>query len=34
MLQAADLIAAVTGCKMLIVNDYEFNLILEKNRTG
>ena len=30
MLQAEDLIEAITGCKMLIVNDYEFNLILDK----
>jgi adenosine kinase len=30
MLQATDLVEAVTGCRMLIVNDYEFNLILEK----
>ena len=30
MLQAADLIEAITGCRMLIVNDYEFNLIVEK----
>jgi len=30
MLQPEDLSNAVTGCKILIVNDYEFNLIQEK----
>lgn len=30
MLQPDDLTNAVTGCKILIVNDYEFNLIQEK----
>ena len=30
MLQAADLLEVITGCKLLIVNDYEFNLIQDK----
>ena len=30
MLQAQDLIDVITGCMLLIVNDYEFNLILDK----
>ncbi|MBW1634692.1 MAG: carbohydrate kinase family protein [Deltaproteobacteria bacterium] len=30
MLKTTDLVEAITGCRMLIVNDYEFNLILEK----
>ncbi len=30
VLQAQDLINVITGCKLLIVNDYEFNLILDK----
>jgi len=30
MLQAEDLLKVITGCKILIVNDYEFNLILDK----
>jgi adenosine kinase len=30
VLQAQDLIDVITGCKLLIVNDYEFNLILDK----
>ena len=30
MLQPEDLTNAVTGCKILIVNDYEFNMIQEK----
>ena len=32
VLQAEDLIEAVTGCSLLIVNDYEFDMIL--NKTG
>lgn len=30
VLQAQDLIEVITGCKLLIVNDYEFNLIMDK----
>ena len=30
VLQAQDLIDVITGCMLLIVNDYEFNLILDK----
>lgn len=30
VLQAQDLIDVITGCKLLIVNDYEFNLIMDK----
>ena len=30
MLQAEDLIEVITGCTLLIVNDYEFNLIQDK----
>ncbi len=30
MLQPKDLVEVITGCKLLIVNDYEFNLIQEK----
>ena len=30
VLQAQDLIEVITGCMLLIVNDYEFNLILDK----
>lgn len=30
VLQGADLIDVITGCFILIVNDYEFNLILDK----
>ncbi len=30
MLQAEDLVEVITGCKILIVNDYEFNLIQDK----
>ncbi len=32
MLQAENLVEAITGCRMLIVNDYEFNLILDKTK--
>jgi adenosine kinase len=30
VLQAQDLREVITGCKLLIVNDYEFNLIMDK----
>ena len=30
VLQAQDLIDVITGCSLLIVNDYEFNLIIDK----
>jgi adenosine kinase len=30
VLQAQDLIDVITGCMLLIVNDYEFNLIMDK----
>lgn len=30
VLQGADLIEVITGCSLLIVNDYEFNLIMDK----
>ncbi len=30
MLKAEDLVEVITGCKILIVNDYEFNLIRDK----
>jgi adenosine kinase len=30
MLQAEDLIEVINGCSLLIVNDYEFNLIQDK----
>lgn len=32
VLQARDLIDVITGCMLLIVNDYEFNLILDKTQ--
>ncbi len=32
VLQAQDLIEVITGCMLLIVNDYEFNLILDKTK--
>ena len=32
VLQAKDLIEVITGCMLLIVNDYEFNLILDKTK--
>ncbi len=31
MLQAEDLVEVISGCKLLIVNDYEFNLIMDKS---
>ncbi len=34
MLQAEDLIEVITGCSLLIVNDYEFNLIQDKTGLG
>ncbi len=34
MLQAEDLIEVITGCTLLIVNDYEFNLIQDKTGLG
>jgi len=30
VLQAQDLVDVITGCRLLIVNDYEFNLIMDK----
>ena len=30
VLEAKDLVASITGCEYLIVNDYEFDLILDK----
>jgi len=34
VLQADDLVKVITGCKILIVNDYEFNLIQDKTGLG
>ena len=34
MLQAADLLEVIGGCSLLIVNDYEFNLIQDKTGLG
>jgi adenosine kinase len=34
MLQATELIEVIGGCQMLIVNDYEFNLIQDKTGLG